>query len=106
MSNNGFSIRMTDKRLRTYLPRDLCERYQITPHSVLRISGEDGRIIIEPGKVVGVRDYTSAENLAYAKACVLAMNVEDLAEMRDVVTERALELAGTSVKSKRNKNAR
>ena len=98
--NNNMYIRMTDKRLRTYLPRDICDRYGIKPHSVLRITGENGCIIIEPGKVIGPRDRTPAENLSYAKACVLGMNAAELGELRDVVTMRALELAGMVEKGK------
>lgn len=104
--NNNISIRMTDKRLRTYLPRELCERYGIKPHSVLRIFGENGCIIIEPGKVIGPRDRTPAENLSYAKACVLGMNANELSELRDVVTIRALELAGNVEKGKGEYNDR
>ena len=93
--NNNICIRMTDKRLRTYLPRDLCERYGIEPHSVLRITGENGCIIIEPGEVIGRRDRTPAENLYHAKNCILGMNAAELDELRDAVTKRALELAGS-----------
>ena len=102
---NNINIRMTDKRLRTYLPHDLCDRYGIKPHSVLRITGENGCIIIEPGKVIGPRDRTSAENLSYAKACVLGMSAAELGELRDVVTMRALELAGTAGKDEGESDA-
>ena len=91
--NREFSLRMTDKRLRTYLPRDFCKQCGIEPNSPLKITSANGRIIISHAVVIDPDDRTALDNLCYAQACVRGMDAESLKQLQDSVTQRALELA-------------
>ena len=91
--DQNFNMRMADKRLRVYLPPELCASAGITPNRPVAFTVENGRIIAEHvvGMVPTSASYGYQRELALAS--IRSLDASTISEVREALTDRALVLA-------------
>lgn len=91
--NENYHLRMTDKRLRIYLPDELCARAGIGPNSPVSCTVENGRLVVEHAVVSVPTSASYGYQRELALASIRALDAAAIAEIREALTDRALELA-------------